>query len=163
MPHAIELGIPAVTAANLVAINMGVSILGNFVLGGIINDRIGSRQAFIIGFILLVAALFWLMPAGELWMLYLFSAVFGFAHGGLATTESPLVAWLFGLSSHGLIFGVIGIGFTAGGAVGPVVMGYIFDLNGSYQTAFLVCAVVAVVGLILTVLLRPAKRPEIGA
>jgi MFS family permease len=149
VPHAIELEISAINAANILASVSGISVLGNFVLGSV-GDRIGNKWIFIISFILMSAVLFW--------MLYLFAVVFGFALGGMATSESPLVARLFGLSSHGLIFGVVGFGHIIGGAVGPVVAGYIFDLTLSYQMAFLVCAVVGVAGLILTAMLRPTKR-----
>ena len=162
VPHAIELEISAVSAANILAINFGAGIIGNFVLGGL-GDRIGSRQIFIIGFILMAAALFWLVPARELWMLYLFAVVFGFAFGGIFTAESPIVAWLFGMTSHGLIFGFAMLGFTVGAAAGPLVMGYIFDLTGSYQVAFLVGGVVGILGLIMAVVLRPTKRLEMGA
>ena len=162
VPHAIELGISAVSAPYVLAVMGGVSILGTYVLGGL-GDRIGNRQVFIIGFILMAAALFWLVPARELWMLYLFAALFGFAMGGTGAVESPLVAGFFGLRSHGLIYGVVHIGFTVGAALGPLVMGYIFDLTGSYQMAFLVCGVVGVVGIIMAVVLRPTKRLEIGA
>jgi len=156
VPHATELGISAASAANILATYGGVSIVGKVVLGSA-ADRIGNKRTFIIGFILMAAALFWLVPATEAWMLYLFAIVFGFAYGGCAASESPLVAALFGLRSHGLIFGVIGFGFTTGAAIGPFVAGYIFDVAGSYQVAFLVCAAIGIVGLILTALLTPTK------
>jgi len=156
--HAIELEISAISAANILAVLGGIGILGNSLLGGIIGDRIGNRKAFIIGSVLLVAALFWLLPAEEAWMFYLFAVAFGFALGGMGTSESPLVARLFGLSSHGLILAFIGLGFTSGAAIGPVVTGYIFDLNGSYQVAFMVCAASSVAGLILAAVLRPTRR-----
>jgi len=156
VPHATDLGISAVSAANILATIGGLAIVGRVVLGSA-ADRIGNRRVFIIGFILLSAALFWLVPAREVWMLYLFAAVFGFAHGGVGASESPLVARLFGLSSHGLILGVTSLGFTTGAAVGPFLAGYIFDVTGSYQVAFLVCAAIGIVGLILTSLLTPIK------
>ena len=158
VPHAIDLGNSDVSAANLLAINGGAGILGNFVLGGIIGDRIGNRKAFILGFALMAVALFWLAPVKELWMLYLFSIVFGLALGSMGPSESPLLARLFGLRSHGFIYGVIGIGFTAGGAVGPLVTGYIFDITGSYQNAFLTCAAFGIIGLILMIILRPTRK-----
>ncbi len=161
VPHAIELGISAVSAANILASLNGISVVGNFVLGGIIGDRIGNRKVFIIGFSLMSVALLWLLLAREVWTLYLFAIVFGFTLGGMGTSESPLVARLFGLSSHGLIFGVAGIGFTGGAAIGPLVMGYIFDLTGSYQMAFPICAALGVVGLISAAVLRPTKRLRI--
>lgn len=158
VPHATKLGISAVTAANILAINGGIGIVGNFGLGGIIGDRIGNRKAFIIGAVLMAASLFWLVPAREVWMLYLFAVVFGIGLGGMGTSESPLIARLFGLSSHGLIYGVVGLSWTVGGAVGPIMTGYMCDVIGNYQLAFLLCAVIGVVGLLLLVILKPTKR-----
>jgi len=160
VPHATDLGISAVSAANILATTGGVSIAGKVALGNA-ADRIGNRQVFAIGFILVMAALFWLVPAGEVWRLYLFAVVFGFAYGGCITSQSPLVAGLFGLRSHGLILAVGGLGYTIGGAIGPPLTGYIFDITGSYQSAFLLSAIIAVVGMTLALLLRPI-RSEIG-
>ncbi len=157
VPHAIALNIPDVSAANLLATMGGMSILGNYVLGGL-ADRIGNRQIYIIGCIMISAALFWLVPAREVWMLHLFAGVFGFAFGGMGAAESPIVARLFGLSSHGLIYGVVHLGFTAGAAIGPFITGYIFDLTYNYQVAFLVCAALGVVGFILAAILRPTEK-----
>jgi len=156
VPHATDLGISAASAANILATIGGLVIVGRVVLGSA-ADRIGNRQAFIIGFILMPAALFWLAPAVEVWMLYLFAAVFGFAEGGMGASESPIVAGFFGLSSHGLILGVTSLGLTFGAAVGPFLAGYIFDVTGSYQVAFLVCAAIGIVGLILAAVLRPIR------
>jgi len=157
VPHAIELEISAISAANILALMGGAGILGNYVMGGV-ADRIGNRLVFLICFILMVGALFLLMPARELWMLYIFAVIFGFAFGGIGTVESPLVAGLFGLSSHGLIYGVVHVGFTVGASVGPLLAGHIFDLTLSYQGAFWSCAAVGVVGIVLALILRPTKR-----
>jgi MFS family permease len=156
--HVTRLAIPAVSAANILAINGGIGIIGNFVLGGIVGDRIGNRKVFIISFAMATVSLLWLVPATDVWVFYLFAIVFGLASGGMGTSESPLVARLFGLSSHGLIYGVVGIGFTAGGALGPLVTGYICDVTDSYQMAFLVCAGFGALGLILSALLRPTNK-----
>jgi MFS family permease len=158
VPHVSGLDISEVSAADVLAVNGGAGIIGNFVLGGIIGDRIGNRKTFLIGFALAAAALIWLLPSRELWMLHLFAIVFGIALGSIGTSESPLVARLFGLKNHGLIYGVIGLGFTAGGAVGPFVTGYMHDVNGDYGAAFLVCIAFTVVGFILTLLLKPTRK-----
>ena len=156
VPHATDLGISAASAASILATVGGAMIVGRLVLGSV-ADRIGNRRAFIIGFILMSAALFWLVLATELWMLYLFAVVFGFAHAGAEASTSPLIAGLFGLRSHGSIFGVIGLGFSIGSAIAPFLTGYAFDLTSSYQVAFLTSAAVGVVGLVLTVLLKPIR------
>jgi MFS family permease len=156
VPHATDLEISAISAANILATIGGSSVIGRFLLG-IAGDRIGNRWVFIIGFALMAAALFWLVSATEVWTLYLFAAVFGFAFGGCVTSQPPLVAKLFGLRSHGLILGFTSLGFSLGAAAGPFVAGYIFDFANSYQMAFVVCATICVIGLILTALLTPIK------
>jgi len=152
-PHATEIGISTTSAANILATLGGASILGKVLLGKT-ADRIGNRQTFIIGFILMLAALLMVLPTqGEL-MLYLFAVVYGFGFGGCIASESPIVAELFGLSSHGLILGVISFSFLLGGAFGPFLFGFIFDITGSYQWGFLACGLVSFFGLILTAVLK---------
>jgi len=156
VPHAIGLGISAIRAANLLAVIGGLSILGKLTLGRA-GDIFESRQALLLGFILMSAALSWLVPAKAVWMLFSIAGIFGFGFGGCAVSHSPLVADLFGLRSHGLIFGVIGIGVAIGGAVGPLLTGYIFDVTKSYQMAFLLCAMFSFTGIILTPFLKMKK------
>jgi MFS family permease len=152
------LGMSPTSAADILATIGGLSLAGRIALGSA-ADRFGNRQVFIIGFILMAAALFWLVLNKDVWGLYLFAAVFGFGFGGCATSESPLVAGLFGLSSHGLILGVMTLlGFTLGAAIGPFIAGHIFDMTSSYQLAFIAAGAVSVAGLILTVLLSPTKK-----
>ena len=159
VPHATDLGISATSAANILAA-LGVGHLGGGVLLGNIADRFGTRQVFLISFILMATSLFGLVSITNVWMLYLLAIVFGFGGGAAATLMSPLMAELFGLSSHGLILGVMSFAFTIGSAVGPFVDGYIFDVTSSYQLAFLISAAVGVVGLILSTTLRPIKKTE---
>jgi len=156
VPHASELGFGPLTAANILAVIGALTIVGRLVFGGA-ADKFGNRPIFIIGFILTAGALLWLAAATEIWTLYLCAAVSGFANGGMGTSESPLVAELFGLKSHGLILAITGGGFTIGAAVGPLVAGYLFDIAGNYRGTFLVCTTISILGLILTLLLTPVE------
>ena len=158
-PHSIGLGIPASSAANIIATVGIFSIFGKVGLGAI-GDRIGNRLVFVIAFVLMTGVFWWLKASTEVWMLFLFAAVFGLAYGAIGASESPLVASLFGLKSHGLVLGAVNLGFTIGGATGPLVAGYIFDVSGSYQTAFSVCMGFSVFGLVLTLLLRPVQGTD---
>jgi MFS family permease len=153
VPHITDLGISDAKGANILAALGGAGIIGN-VLGGA-ADRIGNKRVCVIGLMLASATLFWLMSITEVWMFYLFVTIFGIGNGVCITSESPLVAWLFGVTSHGLLLGIISFGFTIGAAIGPLLTGYIFDVTGSYQVAFSTFAALSVVGLILMVLIRP--------
>jgi MFS family permease len=99
----------------------------------------------------------WLATAREAWALYLFTMTFGITQGGMGAAESPLVAEIFGLKSHGFIYGFVGFGFTIGAAIGPWLAGYLFDVMKSYQIAFAICAALGVIGLVCTIFIKPIK------
>ena len=139
--YAIGLGISAASAAVILAIIGGASVAGRIITGST-ADRIGNKLAFRIVLILIVVAFLWLQIAKELWMLYLFAAIFGFAYGGIVCMMSP----------------VVNFNNTIGSAIGPVLAGSIFDITGSYQMAFIICAVVAAATFILATLIKPVYR-----
>lgn len=154
VPHAQDVGLsPSVSAALLSTIG-GVSMLGRVVMGAA-NDRIGGKCSLLIGFLILTCSLVWLQAADSSWMLFVFAIVYGFAHGGLFTVMSPTVAELFGTGSHGQLFGVILFFGAMGGTLGPVMVGYLFDVTGSYQRAFVSLTTIAAIGLVLVTRLRP--------
>jgi MFS family permease len=153
-PHVIDLGISSANAANILATIGGTSIAGRLFLGGA-ADRIGSKRALMISFGLLFVGLCWLQWAKALWMLYVFAVIHGFAHGGFFALHSPVVAAYFGTRAHGLNFGVVIFGGTLGGAIGPVVGGYLFDVTHTYRFLFLMLAAASLMALTLTATLTP--------
>jgi len=131
------------------------------IMGGL-TDRFGPRLVLTFcGIFLGLGYLLWLMQAREMWMFYPFAIVIGLANGGEAASDTPLVARLFGLNSVGAILGVISCAFCIGAALGPIITGHIFDSTTSYQLAFVVCSAFAIVGLIISSLLRPTKRLQL--
>ncbi len=161
VPDAIKLGISSTIAATFLATMGGVQIAGRIGLG-ILGDHIGNRLVFVIGFILAISGLFWIMSNQAAWAFFLFAVVFGLSQGGLSTSQSPLIAGLFGLKSHGLIFGFCGFGYTLGAGIGPYVSGHIFDITGSYYMAFLTCIILSFVGLALILSLKPIQSTDSG-
>jgi len=155
--HAIELGIPALNAASIIAVVGGVNAAGRVGIGSA-GDWIGHLRCLVISFALITAALLLLLVAAEMWRLYLFGVIFGLGYGGLAALMSPVPAELFGLRSIGTIVGAVMCSFTLGGAIGPVLAGYLSDITGSYHMAFLVCFAVSVMGTILSILIRPTGK-----
>lgn len=157
VPHARDLGLTATSAAGVLSTIGGVSMLGRFITGLAI-DRMGSKKVMIICYYFLIAGLLWLQISDSLWMLYLFACVYGLAHGGFFTAISPIVAELFGIGSHGSIFGIVVCFGTLGGAAGPILAGFIFDTTGSYRLSFWLTILMSLVGLGLILLLRPIRK-----
>lgn len=162
VPHAIDLGISPIIAANIIVIIGGVNAVGRIIIG-YSSDRIGVKPSLLISFILMGIALLWVMVAKEVWMFYLFAIIFGFGYGGLATLTSMVTAELFGVRSLGAIVGVVMFSFTLGGAIGPLLAGSIFDISGSYKPAFLASVAVSAAGIILSSVLKPiTSTKEVG-
>ena len=157
VPFTRDLGVSATKAAGVLSTIGGVSMLGRFATGLFI-DRFNSRLAMIFCFVLLVSTLLWLQIADELWMIYLFAACYGIAHGGFFTAISPIVAEYFGIGAHGVLFGAIVFSGCFGGSVGPILAGHIFDVTGSYSPAFWLSSLVALLGLGLILLLKPIRK-----
>jgi MFS family permease len=88
-------------------------------------------------------------------MIYLFAVGYGLAHGGFFTSFSPIIAEFFGIKSHGSLFGITMFSGTFGGALGPVMAGYVFDVTGAYAGAIWMCTVISVLGFVLITLLKP--------
>ena len=160
VPHATDLGISPLNAANILAVIGGMTIV-SMIIVGTAADRIGNRKTLIIGFIVFSAAFFWLLTVTEPWMFYLFAVFFGLAFGSGAL-GSPFLAALFGLRAHGLILGVVNLGYNIGAATGPLLAGYIFDITDSYRIAFLVCVSLSIIRIVLVFLLRPTCRGSFG-
>jgi MFS family permease len=93
-------------------------------------------------------------------MFYVFGIIFGFAWGGAGVQASTMVAELFGLKSHGVLLGVSSVGFSIGGSIGPILLGYIFDIASNYQLGFLILSIVNLIGLMLALLLQPVRKVE---
>jgi MFS family permease len=154
VPLAQDIKVSATRAAGVLSTIGGVSMGGRF-MTGLNIDRIGSKRVMIFCFILLIIGLLWLQIAKELWMLYLFAVIYGTAHGGLFTAISPMVAEFFGIKAHGALFGIVVFSGTFGGALGPFLAGYIFDVTAGYSLAIWMSTLVSALGCILVSLLKP--------
>ncbi len=161
VPFAMDINVSPTKAAGVLSIIGGVSMVGRF-FSGLTIDRIGSRRVMIFCFFLLIAGLLWLQLAKELWMIYLFAVIYGIAHGGFFTTFSPIVAEFFGIKSHGALFGIAMFSGTFGGAIGPFLAGYIFDVTGGYGPAIWISILMSALGLVLISLLKPVKAAGKG-
>jgi MFS family permease len=125
---------------------------------GFVSDRIGNKWTLAICYGFLCASLVWLLSADQLWMLFVFAIIYGFAHGGFFAVMSPLIAEFFGTASHGAIFGIMIFVSSIGGAIGPLLAGYVFDHTGSYHMVFLSLPLISIVGLGATLMLRAPQQ-----
>jgi MFS family permease len=129
------------------------SIIGRIAMGTV-SDKIGVKNTLIITIASMLAAFLWLQMPVQLWGLYVFGLVFGFAYGALIAMQTLVAVRTFGLLSLGTISGVITFSYTVGGALGPAATAYIFDKCNDYRPAYVITAVMALVALGLTLIIK---------
>jgi MFS transporter, OFA family, oxalate/formate antiporter len=157
VPHAISTGIDASAAASILSF-LGIGGIGGRVVMSGTSDRMGVKSSLITNIAIMLLALIYLQMAHGIWMLCLFAGIFGFGYGGMVGLQALLAVEMFGLASVGTITGTMTFSVSAGGTIGPVISGYLYDIAGSYQMAFIIFAALAALGLVLAVALRPPAR-----
>ena len=145
------------TAAATILTTIGLVGTPARVLLGFSGDKFGNRATIVLSFSLLGMAFFAMTMSGTVWMLYIFGVIFG-ALFGVGVLAAPIIAEYFGHKSLGIIVGAIIFAFSLGGAVSPLMAGYIFDVTGSYKLAFISCGVLGIVASISVWLLRLYQR-----
>lgn len=154
VPHAKDMGIPTTTAAGALGLIMGFSIAGK-ILGGHFADKIGFSKIIGISTTLSAFTMLFLIGIRDVWMLYLFVALFGMAYGGKGATIGGMMGQLFGVESLPPLMALLTTARAAGAIVGPMLGGYIFDSTGSYTIAFIIGAACYAITAILAFTVKP--------
>jgi len=95
--------------------------------------------------------------------MYVFAGVFGLGLGGEYLIIPLMAAELFGVRVLGRVMGIV---LTADGvaeATAPMLVGYLRDRSGSYNTGFMVLIGAALVGAIAIALLPRTGRRTLNA
>ncbi len=154
--HATDIGVLEVTAATIISVIGGVSIISK-VGGGIAVDRLGSKPIAIMITSLMCLSMIIIQISDALAVLYVFAAIFAFSYGGFAAIQSPYMADLFGLKNHGAILG-FAMFIQGAGALGPFVAGKIFDMNSSYRPAFMMLTILSFLSILLAIGMKKTDR-----
>ena len=142
-------GLSPSDAALALSVLGAMSLLGRLATGALLDRFSGP----LISFALLtgVAGGIALLSANSGAALYLLgAALIGLGLGGEADITPYLLTRYFGLRAFSTLYGFTWTAYAMAGAVGPVVMGRVFDLNGSYSSLLAVLAGQTLVAAILS-------------
>ena len=147
--YASDLGLSRWQGASIISA-IGLGGMAGRLLSGAISDAVGRLPALLLvcalqafGFVLFTAA------HGVL-SLWLAALVFGISYGGGVAILPPLCGDLFGRAHVGSVVGAIFAIAGAPAAIGPTLAGWLFDVTGSYRSAFLFAAGLNGIALVLT-------------
>jgi MFS family permease len=164
IPHAIERGIPQMTAAAAVGIMGGASFIGTTFSGWLV-DRVDPRKVLSVVYVLRGSSLFILPYVSEPIGLFVFAIMYGldwYASGPATTT---IIARSFGTERVGRIFGLVFVFHQLGGASAAVGGGWVRMYFGDYQYAFFIggCLGLVAACLALTIRRTEGEAPAIPA
>jgi MFS family permease len=121
-----------------------LSLFGVFFAGGslsaYISDRIGRELTITIGVVIGISGLIVLTlmkDASQPWMLYYYAVAFGLGLGSNTPTIAATITDIFQGPRVGATIGFVWFTFACGGAIGPWIGGWVFELTRSYEGAFL--------------------------
>ncbi|MEQ8486098.1 MAG: MFS transporter [Pseudomonadales bacterium] len=154
--YAADAGYTSDQAANLIALCSLCMIGGKFLFGGL-GDRLDHRWLYWLAAASMSLGLLLLRGAPALPLLTLAVACVGLAGGGILPMLGLVFGARFGVEAFGRVMGLVMLTITFG-AVGPVAAGWVYDVTGSYDVAFLMFVGLFLPGVVLMRRLPPPGR-----
>ena len=130
-----DLGYGPARGAEMLSLMLACGIVSRLVFG-VVCDRIGGLRTLIISSTLQGVSLLFFLPFDGLVSLYVISALFGLAQGGIVPTYAIVIREYFPAREAGVRVSAVITATLFGMALGGYGSGVIFDVTGSYKAAF---------------------------
>jgi MFS family permease len=156
LAFAVDRGFDPLYAAFVIGLGSLLALPG-VILTGTISDYIGREGAAILAYavsIIGVGAALLIDDGDQHVLLWVHACFFGITWGARGPAVTAKTADLFGGPRLGTILGFITIGAGLGAGLGAWGAGYLFDLTGSYQLAFMLSIAAYATGAIVFWALR---------
>lgn len=157
-PIAVAKGLASTATIGVLAISMCNSLGRLF--WGMISDKIG-RKVTLISLLAGSAVLSLLVNMANGYAIYVLIGLIGFFYGGFLSVFPALTADLFGAKHMATNYGMVLCGFGIGAVVSSYIAGYYKNLAATdiklIFPAFVIAAACAGAGILLMLLLKPAK------
>jgi sugar phosphate permease len=162
IPHAIERGIPEVTAATAFGI-MGIASFIGTTFAGWLVDRVDARKVLSAAYFLRGLSLFVLPYVTESSGLFVFAVLYGLDWFATGPATTAILVNSFGQQRIGRLFGFVFVSHQIGAALAAVGGGWAHTQFGEYHYAFLTGAIMGMLaaGLALTIRAGGSKPPVV--
>lgn len=131
-----DLGYGVARGAEMLSLMLAAGIVSRLA-SGFLADRIGGIPTLLIGSVLQGLSLLFYIPFDGLASLYVVSALFGLAQGGIVPSYAIVVREHMPAHEAGQRVGIVIMATILGMALGGWMSGFIYDQTGSYAAAFL--------------------------
>ena len=134
--YCVDLGYGPAVGAEMLSLMLLGGVVSRLI-SGMLSDRLGGVITLLIGSTLQTIGLLLYLPFDGMVSLYVVSMVFGLSQGGIVPAYAVIVREYLPAREAGEKVGFVMMTTVLGMALGGWVSGWIYDLTGSYQWAFL--------------------------
>ena len=158
--------IPALTsfgisrgAAGMVILGVSLMSLVGRIAAGWLGDRLDKRHFIAVSFALQFVGTLIFCYTSSTWHLIGFIVFWGVGFGASIPVRFAMLADYFGRRSFGTIMGIMMTFSTVFGVIGPVFVGWMFDVRGNYREPFLIMAASILISIPLILTLSKPGAP----
>ncbi len=136
--------------ADVVSIVLLAQVPGKIILGQV-YDKKGIKFGAVYCCVVYIVSIVALLLSANATMAIVFGVIVGLVLSMTTVTPPLVTSYAVGKREYSSIYGLLNAFATAGVAAGPVIASAIFDSTGSYNTAWYIFAVLAVVIVFITI------------
>ncbi len=152
VPLLTDRGVPVRSAALTISVLGGANVAGRVATGWLLDRFQGQRVAFLL-LTLASCGIFLLAHVATFSLGCAAAVLLGLGAGGTSNTTPYLLTRYFGLRSFSTLYGLTWAFYAVAGGLGPVLMGRVFDRNGSYTSTLTVFGFITFLGAVLMLFL----------
>ena len=161
IPFLTDVGFTPAVAAGMMAMMSFVQTPARFI-AGILTDRVRIDQMHLLmagGFLIQAVGVAALLLHQTTATIYIFPILFGAGSGAMLPLGIAIRGRYFGRKAYGSIQGSSQLLSAPAALLAPIYAGWVYDVNGTYTTAFLVFGVIVALTGVLMFFLKPPKPP----
>ena len=154
-------GVDDVLAGNLLAL-MGVMGLVGVFAAGVMADAYGAAKPTALCFLMRIGIFILILPMQNTPFILIFGLLYGFTFLITAPLTVVFLGNIYGPNRLGTLTGTVSMIHQIAGGVGALAGGWIFDLRGSYDAAFVLMLALSIIATALTLMVRePLRRRRV--
>ncbi len=154
-------GVGDVLAGNLLAW-MGVMGLLGIIVAGLMADASGAARPTALCFLMRIGIFALILPLQSTPAILVFGLLYGFTFLITAPLTVVFLGNIYGPHRLGTLTGMVSMIHQIAGGLGAFAGGWIFDLRGSYDSAFVLMMALSVIAAALTLMVRePLRRQRV--
>jgi nitrate/nitrite transporter NarK len=157
-----DMGLTPTWAAVILSLVFTMSGIGR-IGGGYLLDKLDYRLVLAVVAAMMGFSLVYLqvVHVRTVWAIFPFALLFGVSFGCLVPMRGAVGSIMFGTRAIGRVLGILQGAPIAAGVLGPLVMGIIFDLHGSYSVA--IWGLIIISALMVPLSLAMASPAELAS